>query len=1708
MQLPRDLLSDTYQVPDVILCQTNKEKICKLNVNNLEGTFKFNSYSEISFDVPSVYCDLISGETKPTPYYNYIEGLRLVYLQGFGYFQLQDPEINGNGIQEYKHINAYSLEYSLSQRYLENFIINEGDVGDTIGSIDGVILYNDKDVEHSLIHLVLKKTYGWTVGHVDEELKTQQRSFEIDRQSVYDFIMNDMCDTFKCYVEFDTINNTINVYSENEIERFIGDGETHTFKLSNGISKTTTVTINGHEITQYKYDKDTKELTFIVTPAQGDIIEVTDEFKHKYDTDIIVTFENLSNEMKVNYSADDIKTVLTVKGADDLDVRNVNFGLPSIMNLDYYCTSEWMGDKLYNEYKAYVDKQDKYMSGFYSKDIDGSTEESFNVVADREHFVAGNVQELSVNTATEYFNVNGYVPSFNIDKVVLKEHVNSETKKYNAVGNTDSFTEPTMREEEIKCTDPQVESITVEDPKENTFEIESTITSLSKIMLGQRKLLETEYEYREESSTLVINAKLNVDDVIKIFTYQNTFKPISPLNDKSVVYIINSSKEKEIDFNYKKETNELIINEQVTSQDIIKICTPTGDIVTSFTLSKPENKILSVKVGETSVDYTISSDGKTITITDRSYLKYGSTITVESVLNKFSLQNLKDKIISVKISDGTNEKEAEYTLIGTDLTITDNSLIADSTVTVESIDTHFDISQHKDKQIVSVSVGENGENRLEANQYQFNTGILTITGYALSSKDTIFVNLVANSFIISLQDYKILSVKIDSNKVPKTSYEFNPNTSVLTIAALDSLFAGKQVLVELIDKYFILNQTKNKIIAVFVDGDKINNGTFSYKDNKLVIEADTLTAQSDIVVKSIDTSFSVTPFFGEVDYSVWIVNGIDKETETIEYLLNDERTILTVNDLNLSSNSKVLLKTLYNCFSLSNTQKILTEVTVDGTPITNYTFASNVLIIPKDELHVGASVVVECVDNHFTVLNKVGSKRVVEVQSMTIPEGENGYEYDPSTQILTINAPLLKNGDKVSIKTIDSADALLVVDSADAGDGEISKEDVTPTLMLSYEPQAFYEPKAGDYVVKIDGYTDILKELYRLIDEKLTEENSVPDEYKITEKIVTPENFNKNEQNLYLPEANIENLGEIYKIINQDSNGNDVAYKYYVCEMKMSTYTDDDGKQQQKYEYVWKERDMVFGGEGIHSLKEKIDIYSAINDIQIAAEWDKKPEGSDEKESYTHNWDNLQKFKKELEEKQQAVDNIELKIQDAKNKIQLISDDVNVNKNFSPESLDRLSLFLREDEYSDDCFCITDIDTDLDIINMQKELLVAGYKKLKSISRPTLSFTASMKNIYAIPEFAPILHQFKLGNFVKVRIREDFLKKARLLEVQLDFDDLSNFSCTFGDLLSAKDQGDIHADLLAQAVNAGKAVASGSSYWQKGYDVATAIAEKIKQGLIDATTSIKSNSAGQDVSWDNYGIHLRKVVDGDLDPHEGWITNNKFLYSGDNFKTTQSLFGNYTINNKTYWGVLAGCVSAGLIEGSKIIGGEICIGEREDGTYNFKVDKDGTVTMNKGDAAKKLSYFSFDGDNGLVVGENKDGEYFSRVSAQKIEFCRKARILSVTSEPSHKYDNYDYILYEHKEGDNTYYDYYKNPDFIYRQKEPAYDERSINEDFPDAEIKFGITITYFANNTAYMKQAEVESNLKVGTEEKTPYISLGNYKIQIESNGSLSILAT
>ena len=166
MRLPKDLLLDIYTSPQFFLCEVDKEKICKLEASNKKASLKFNSLSELSFDVARVYNDVVTGETKDNPFFDKIEALRLIYIEDIGYFELQGPELTGDGIEEKKSCTAYSLEYVLSQKFLNNFYVNTGKV-DSLEVLNAsnpdkivpITLYNIANKNLSLLHLILESVY-------------------------------------------------------------------------------------------------------------------------------------------------------------------------------------------------------------------------------------------------------------------------------------------------------------------------------------------------------------------------------------------------------------------------------------------------------------------------------------------------------------------------------------------------------------------------------------------------------------------------------------------------------------------------------------------------------------------------------------------------------------------------------------------------------------------------------------------------------------------------------------------------------------------------------------------------------------------------------------------------------------------------------------------------------------------------------------------------------------------------------------------------------------------------------------------------------------------------------------------------------------------------------------------------------------------------------------------------------------------------------------------------------------------------------------------------------------------------------------------------------------------------------------------------------------------------------------------------------------
>ena len=1101
MRLPKNLFNNMYEKPKIFLCETDKQKMGILNTTDTHVSLKFNTYSELTFNIDRTYIDTLTGQKKTHLFYDRIEHPRLILLDNIGYFQIQAPDMSTDSFKESKAITAYSSEYALSQKYITNLHINTGEVDsveviyseETGRALEPVTFYNQDNPRLSLLHLALEDVYGWKIGHVDDSLKTLARSFDIDRQSVYDFLMNDVCEKCNCYIVFDTLKNEINVYAESKTAKFIGDGWTKTFTISPPFHKIDTVSIDGYKTTKWEYDKKTGILTLEDRPKNGSSIEVVDGGLTEWETDVFLTFENLASEMQVSYDADDIKTRLTVTYGDDLDIREINMGSPYITDLSYYYTVDWMGQDLYDSYTEYLKK--------------------------------------SQESQTQY------------------------TKN------------------------------------------------------SQEMLENSDYQYFQEHRLSMAYSQVAVDN-----------------NTIGTYYLRDYS-------------NGGYFFKEVTLPD----------------------------------DYS-------------AYATY----------------------------------------------------------------------------------------------YQFD------------------------------------GVKLTSEKV-----------SDLYMAIRDNFKTGSiEKINEISDAFAFMN-------------DKYYN---------------------------------------------------------IEYL---------------------------------------------------------------------------------------------------------------STYLNNSNKPQNKKS----------------------------------------------------YVM------NFLKEMWEQIGR--TPLKSV---YQETFKVLQSTNIDWAQEHI-------------------DPDGN-------------STYHEN---------YPWYYAILLF--------LESIDIAIADRDTKI---------------------NTAQKTYDELQAKNIAISN-----------------DLLMENNFTEAQLIRLSAFIKEDELHIDDIIETEYDTLEDSFKVKQDAMEAGRIELHKRCQPQLQFSATMANIYAIPEFEPIIHQFQLGKVIKIGIRSEtkvvefigdgsrkqfviappfynvkavsiddaettywkynkatgileltywsapkngarikvvgennYIKQSRLLQVDMGLDDLSDFQAQFGELTSIRSQSDIHADLLSQAIQAGKSVASSQDNWNAGVDKAISTDLKIQQGLLDATTTLKSIDGDQGVEIGKYGIKLQKVNPdtSEVDPKQGWITNNMMAYTDNNWLSSKSVFGEYTIKGESSprWGLLADACIASYIEGSTLVGGRIEIGKGENGAPNFSVDYDGNMIAQSADIVGKIT-----ADEGAIRGD-----------------------LDISGSLRHKNGNYTVLLrgvqddlkksvfhIEEKSNNTIKYPFQLNGDGSFYATKATITGKITTEDITAT----GGTIGGFTITNSYIAKTKKDYNdTSTGVYIGTDGIGLGANKFHVTANGKLT----
>lgn len=319
----------------IYLGTLDNKKICVLNgirPETVDLRLKLNNAYELTFTVDKYLS--FWGNRIESNGYNWLAKWMRIYVENVGWFIMKQPKIDHDGIEETKEVTAESIDTEFTQHDLVGLKINQGttdsyemlvegnvDVDDFTGverAKQNITFYNEENSELSLLNIILKVTglNNWSVGYVDPipkvytvyedgkkhdsdpvMLKDEVGYFDIDSQTAYSFVTQEIEKYFECLILFDINNLTINAYRVENVGK---------------------------------------------------------------DTNINIGFRNLQNTNSITVNESDIYTRYTVSGADNLSIIYVNFGINTIENIDYYLNTKYLPLALiekYKKWKVYIETQ-------------------------------------------------------------------------------------------------------------------------------------------------------------------------------------------------------------------------------------------------------------------------------------------------------------------------------------------------------------------------------------------------------------------------------------------------------------------------------------------------------------------------------------------------------------------------------------------------------------------------------------------------------------------------------------------------------------------------------------------------------------------------------------------------------------------------------------------------------------------------------------------------------------------------------------------------------------------------------------------------------------------------------------------------------------------------------------------------------------------------------------------------------------------------------------------------------------------------------------------------------------------------------------------------------------------------------------------------------------------------------------------------------
>jgi peptidyl-tRNA hydrolase len=277
--------------------------------------------------------------------------------------------------------------------------------------------------------------------------------------------------------------------------------------------------------------------------------------------------------------------------------------------------------------------------------------------------------------------------------------------------------------------------------------------------------------------------------------------------------------------------------------------------------------------------------------------------------------------------------------------------------------------------------------------------------------------------------------------------------------------------------------------------------------------------------------------------------------------------------------------------------------------------------------------------------------------------------------------------------------------------------------------------------------------------------------------------------------------------------------------------------------------------------------------------------------------------------------------------------------------------YRRDDVYSNDNY-ISDGLNNAEIFERAMEFFESAENEIFKSSELQNSISTTLNNLLAIPKFKSLVEHFKVGNWLRVQV-DDSIFKLRLLEYNINYGDFDNISVEFSDVVKIKNGITDVQSILDQARSMATSYDSVQRQATKGNNAKESIDSWLSEGLNSALVRITGND-NEDISLDKNGLLCRSYDDitNTYLPEQFRLTHNIMAYTTDNWKTVSAALGKHDYvyfddddvkQIGTDYGLTAKFVTAGYINGSQIIGGEIYSSNYEknkSGTYFNLIDGD------------------------------------------------------------------------------------------------------------------------------------------------------------------------